>query len=104
MLRKITSVTLTLILILILLASVSELPEFGSVDAPMNNHVIEKYNKDSIEETGSFNVVTAIVLDYRGFDTLIEATVLFCAAIIIIIVLRKQTGELANEESHSERS
>lgn len=94
MLRKITSVILTLILILVLLISVSELPEFGSKDAPMNNKVIEKYIEDSIEETGSFNVVTAIVLDYRGFDTLIEATVLFCAAIIIILVLRKESGAL----------
>lgn len=104
MLRQTTSVILTLILILVLLTSIAELPEFGSIDAPMNNSVIEKYKEYSIEETGSFNVVTAIVLDYRGFDTLIEATVLFCAAIIIIIVLRKQTGELVNEKSHSQGS
>ncbi|MCD6522653.1 MAG: hypothetical protein J7K68_02805 [Candidatus Diapherotrites archaeon] len=31
------------------------------------------------EETGANNVVTSIVFDYRGFDTLGEATVLFAA-------------------------
>jgi len=32
------------------------------------------------EETGSNNIVTSIVFDYRGMDTLGEASVLFAAA------------------------
>lgn len=104
MFRKITSVLLTTILIGILFGGILELPQNGSKEAPMHNEVSEKYIKDSIEETGSFNVVSAIVLDYRGFDTLIESTVLFLAAIIIIVILTKKTEVSVNEEPHTKGS
>lgn len=103
MIRRVTSVLLTVILIGVLIIGVLELPEFGVKESPMNNEVIERYIEGSIEETGSFNVVTAIVLDYRGFDTLIEATVLYTAAIIIITVLMKK-AEVRDEKSYSQRS
>ena len=38
-------------------------------------------------EIGINNVVTAVVFDYRGFDTLGEATVLFTAVIGVFMVL-----------------
>lgn len=85
--RIVSSFVLTTILIMALLIGVSELPEFGSADAPAHNEVMVGYNENSIEETHSYNVVTAIILDYRGFDTLIEATVLFCTVIIILVTL-----------------
>jgi multicomponent Na+:H+ antiporter subunit B len=39
------------------------------------------------EETGASNMVTAVVLNYRGFDTLGEVTVLFVAAMGLGAVL-----------------
>ena len=39
-------------------------------------------------ETWSNNVVTSIVFDYRGFDTLGEATVLFTAVVGIVALFR----------------
>lgn len=46
--------------------------------APMgpSTHYLER----SLEETGATNVVSAILFDYRGFDTLVEVTVLFAAS------------------------
>ncbi len=38
------------------------------------------------------NVVTSIVFDFRGFDTLGEATVLFAAVVGVVSVLRKLRG------------
>lgn len=38
------------------------------------------------EELGVNNIVTAVVFDYRGFDTLGEATVLFAAIISVFMV------------------
>ena len=38
-------------------------------------------------ENGSANIVTAVVVDYRGFDTLGEVTVLFTAALAIALLL-----------------
>ena len=45
-----------------------------------NQSVPQQYLKDSKKDTGASNVVTAIVVEYRGFDTLGEVTVLFTAA------------------------
>ena len=39
---------------------------------------------------GSPNIVTAILLDYRAYDTLGEATVLFTAIIGTLVLLRRQ--------------
>lgn len=44
-------------------------------------------------ETGANNAVTSVVFDYRGFDTLGEATVLFTAVAGVILVLRRYTHE-----------
>ena len=38
-------------------------------------------------ETGSNNIVAAVVFDYRGLDTLGEASVLFAAATGVLIAL-----------------
>jgi multicomponent Na+:H+ antiporter subunit B len=38
------------------------------------------YTDNGREETGATNIVTSVVVNYRGFDTLGEITVLFIAA------------------------
>jgi multisubunit Na+/H+ antiporter MnhB subunit len=49
----------------------------------------EKIIRDTQTETGADNSVTAVVFDYRGFDTLGEATVLFTAVAGVIILFRR---------------
>lgn len=44
---------------------------------------------DAQEETGANNAVTSVVFDYRGFDTLGEATILFTAVAGVILVFRR---------------
>lgn len=46
------------------------------------------YLAQGLEETGSANIVTSVLLDYRAFDTLGEATVLFASIIGALAVLR----------------
>lgn len=58
----------------------------------------EYYLAHAQEETGANNVVTAIVFDYRGFDTLGEATVLFTAVLGTGLALRRtKRGEEGEE-------
>ncbi len=45
-----------------------------------NESVSQHYLNDGINDTGATNIVTAVVVDYRGFDTLGEVTVLFLAS------------------------
>ncbi len=42
-----------------------------------------RYLGGSVQDTGAINVVTTILLDYRGFDTLGEASVIFTAVAAI---------------------
>jgi multicomponent Na+:H+ antiporter subunit B len=72
-----------------------DLPEFGhdgikasQFAAKIHSHVITKEFFDRApEKTGIINVVTAVLASIRGYDTLGEVTVVFCAGIGVIILL-----------------
>jgi multisubunit Na+/H+ antiporter MnhB subunit len=63
-----------------------ELPQFGS---PMMKPANE-YISAGLEKTGSDNIVTAITLNFRSYDALAEAAILFSAIIGILTVIRKE--------------
>lgn len=44
-----------------------------------------------LRETGAVNLVTAVLFDYRGFDTLGEATVIFAAVAGVALAFYKET-------------
>jgi len=52
----------------------------------MDNYFIENGQND----TGANNIVTSVVFDYRGYDTLGEATVLFTAVTGVGLALRRR--------------
>ena len=55
-----------------------------------NNPDMDQYIIDNTQgETGADNGVTSVVFDYRGFDTLGEATVLFTAVAGVILLFRR---------------
>jgi multicomponent Na+:H+ antiporter subunit B len=64
------------------------LPAFGTADAPIHRHVVPRYIERSIEETNVPNLVSSILADYRGYDTLGETTVIFTAGIGVLLLLR----------------
>jgi multicomponent Na+:H+ antiporter subunit B len=65
------------------------LPPFGTPDAAIHKHVAPRYIADTIKDTNVPNVVTSVLADYRGFDTLGETTVIFTAGIGVMLLLRK---------------
>ena len=75
-------------IILILLATVTNLPDYGLSTNPANNEVSRKYIEDGIEDTGAVNIVAGMILDYRAFDTLGESHVLFIAAVCVMLLLK----------------
>lgn len=91
--KKIISVIITTSLIMILLLGVNELPKFGDYNNPANNEVAKYYLEKAAEETGAMNIVTGIILDYRAFDTFVEASVLFTASIIVLLLLKNYCKE-----------
>lgn len=46
------------------------------------------YMEGAAAKTGSANLVTGILFDFRGYDTLGEATILFTAVVGILTILR----------------
>ena len=59
---------------------------FGEpVDPEMDQYIIDQTQN----QTGADNGVTSVVFDYRGFDTLGEATVLFTAVAGVIVIFRR---------------
>jgi multisubunit Na+/H+ antiporter MnhB subunit len=61
------------------------LPAFGEPYM----RVSQRYVEAGLEQTGAANLVSAVLLDYRAWDTLGEATVLFAAAMGVLAVARK---------------
>ena len=74
------------------------LPEFGSPDSVIHEHVAPRYLQEGMKETGVPNIVTAVLASYRGFDTLGETTVIFTAGIGVIALLRRRWRSDREEE------
>lgn len=56
---------------------------------PIMSDMDDYFIQNAQAETGVNNVVTAVLFDYRGFDTLGEATVLFTAVIGVTVLFRE---------------
>jgi multicomponent Na+:H+ antiporter subunit B len=53
-----------------------------------------EYIKNGVEGTGSVNLVPGVLFDYRAYDTLGEATILFTAVMGILAILRLKTHKI----------
>ncbi len=73
------------------LLSLADFPAFG---VPVMDRIADApsitYLRDGLTETGAPNIVTAVLLDFRAYDTLGEATVLFCAVLGTLAILRRK--------------
>ena len=62
--------------------------------APKMTDMDDYFIRFGQEQTGTNNQCTSVTFDFRGFDTLGESTVLFCAVIGVALIFRKmQAGE-----------
>ncbi len=86
----------------ILVYSVAFLPLFGDVNAPTNNEVPIEYVENGMENTSAVNIVAAVILDYRAFDTFGEACMLYTATIGVIALLRIKSSTKLEEEGEDE--
>lgn len=58
--------------------------------APPRVEMDQYFTRFSQPEVAANNAVTAVVFDYRGYDTLGEATVLFAAVTGVALLLRRR--------------
>jgi len=67
--------------------------------APKMTDMDDYFLRFGQEQTGTNNQCTSVTFDFRGFDTLGESTVLFCAVIGVALIFRKmQAGEEHEDE------
>jgi multicomponent Na+:H+ antiporter subunit B len=80
-----------LALVVALSTTLFALPPVGAADsAVLTDDVTRYYLENAYEETQVKNAVTAVLAAYRGFDTLGEATVVYGAAVGLLLVLNKE--------------
>ena len=85
--RKIITLLLLIAAIIVPFLTFDVLPVIGDPQSPPNTHVSDYYIEHAIDECNSPNMVTAVIVDYRAFDTMFETTVMFLAGLSVIIVL-----------------
>jgi multisubunit Na+/H+ antiporter MnhB subunit len=74
------------------------LPEFGTaIFAETPRAASQSYIETGLQRTGAANLVASVILDFRAYDTLGEATVLFTSIIGATVILRKKTKKLLEE-------
>ncbi len=74
------------------------LPDFGTaIFAEAPEAASQTYIAEGLQKTGAANLVASVILDFRAYDTLGEATVLFTAIIGATVILRKKTKKLLEE-------
>jgi len=72
---------LTVVTGLAVAAVTAALPPLGDPSAPASVHVSPRYLARTIAETATPNAVTSVLADYRGYDTLLETTVVLTAGL-----------------------
>ena len=66
------------------------LPDRADINSPSNLHVSPTYIEHTEKDIGIENVVSAVLADYRGYDTLGETFVIFTAGIAVLAVMSKR--------------
>lgn len=83
-----------------------DMPHLGDPDAPAQTHVVPEYISQTVEKKKTAfekghevhgsnyfhghvpNLVTSVIVNYRGYDTMFEVAVIFTAGISLILLLR----------------
>jgi len=88
-LRKIATIGSLIIVTVLFVACALLMHPFGQPPADMDDYIID----NAQSETGANNVVSSVVFDYRGYDTLGEATILFTAVTAVVMLFRATKEE-----------
>jgi multisubunit Na+/H+ antiporter MnhB subunit len=74
------------------------LQDFGNpIIANVPTAASQAYIKEGLARTGAANIVSSVILDFRAYDTLGEATVLFTSIIGATVILRRKSKKQLEE-------
>ena len=71
----------------LLIFTTLDMPRFGDAKPLKDDELSTFYVEEGYRHTGAANIVTGIILEFRGFDTLGESHVLFIAVCTVLMLL-----------------
>ena len=80
------------------------LPDFAGPESPASRYLSPYFLENSIAQTEVPNVVTAVLADYRGYDTMFETAVIFAAGLACFFLLRQYSGKPDNIRLYRHKS
>lgn len=87
---RIPALATVLLTTALLIYATVDMPGWGDPSSPASTHVSPVYIQEAYKKTATPNIVTAVLADYRGYDTLGETTVIFTAGVVCMMLLRRQ--------------
>ena len=87
---KMLPLMLSVITGVLLFYGMADFPAWGDPQSAPNVHVSSYYIENTVRETHVPNLVTAILGDYRGYDTMFELVVIYCAGVSVVSILKQE--------------
>ncbi len=78
------------------------LPPYGADNTPVHTHVAPRYIQASRDHIMPPNMVTAVLADFRSFDTLGETAVVFTGGIAVLLLLSGRRKKLAGQPGNDD--
>jgi multicomponent Na+:H+ antiporter subunit B len=66
----------------------ADFPDWADPASPASSHLSPHFITQTSAETSVPNIVTSVLADYRGFDTMFETAVVLTAGLAVLIILR----------------
>lgn len=70
-----------------------DFPDYGDIDSPAATHLSPYYIENTINDSHVPNIVTSVLADYRGYDTMYETTVVLSAGLACFFLLRRRKSK-----------
>ncbi len=89
------------VLIALLIWASADLPDRADPEAPANQHLSPDLTRLTESDVVIPNLVSAILADFRSYDTLGETFVIFTAGLAVVLVLQR-SRRVREEENPDE--
>ena len=85
---KVLAWAMVLLIGSLLVAATADFPAWGDPNSAASTHLSPHFIEKTMQETSVPNIVTAVLADYRGYDTMFETAVIFTAGLACFFLLR----------------
>ncbi len=97
------SLVLVVLITILAIPFFRELPAFGEPLLAKGKSVANFFLKEALIRTGGANVTTSVLLDFRMYDTIGEATILFTSILGALAILRRPAHKKVREKEKEEK-